>query len=45
MLGYALRFEFLRWQLGLPAWTHSAGPVEEFAVEMRDGIRLATTVF
>ena len=44
-LAYALRFEILRWQLGLPAWTHSAGGVEELSVEMRDGVPLATAVY
>lgn len=44
-LSYVLRFEILRWQLGLPGWTHSAGDVHEFAVAMRDGVRLSTTVY
>ena len=44
-LAYTLRFELLRWQLDLPAWPPSSGPVEETAVAMRDGVALATTVF
>jgi putative CocE/NonD family hydrolase len=39
-----LRFEIMRVQEGLPAYSHDAGDVFEEQVEMRDGARLNTRV-
>jgi putative CocE/NonD family hydrolase len=42
---YLLRYELLRWRLGLPEWTHEPGSVREVRVAMRDGVELATSVY
>jgi putative CocE/NonD family hydrolase len=44
-LGYLLRYEILRWQLGLPSFTHAPGAERRVRVAMRDGVELATTVY
>lgn len=41
---FVFRFEVLRWQQDLPAYTHRPGDERRARVEMRDGVGLATTI-
>ena len=41
---WAGRYELMRWQFGLPAYTHAPGETRSEMVAMRDGVRLATDI-